>query len=305
MYYSLMYLKKFLLMVALIVLGAFAWQVGSYYMSPGEWVKLDNWTRMIFPFLPDEFENQNLVNSANTCTSQTEVAERLTDFLQIDLADELNILSLDDSIVKWREKANEPYRSYAVDAANEYIVADKSVEYFAEKIGDGQTIINLLGNDYEVYQPMNIPIYRYPSGELAKKIGIKRGNQRFLVGIYGTEIDGSDVNKNSRIKIHCAEPGDDLVRLYDNYLDLPHKYTSETSVEYEDLDNNLGRVNLVYPGAPTDYVGSEFWDTRSVPWKKVYEMGEFPPCAIFEKLGIGEGSSCFRPEKNEFSVVSY
>lgn len=300
-----MRLKNILVALVFTIIGALAWQLASYYLSPESWVKIDTITRNIFPNLPVDPYDVNKGVAGDVCLSQNEVVNAVTNLLQIDSANELALMGIENPIVKWRENDDEPYRGYPLDSANEYIIYGEPVEENVRKLGDGQSLISLLNDEYSVHQLMDIPVYKYPSGELARKLGIKRGNERFLIGVYGITTGEEDPNINSYVTVYCTEPDEEIVEIYDDYLRLPHKYTSETSVAYEDLGNNLGRVTLTYPGSTMDYQASEFWDITVKPWAKVYETGQFPPCTLFERLRIGSGNSCYLPDKKEFSVISY
>lgn len=170
-------------------------------------------------------------------------------------------------------------------------------------------------NGFVFSEPNNIPLYRYPEGSFARKIGFSKDNYLYHLTVieedppYDPALPRedlpSDFQKPIRISMSCAENSPELRSMYEQYLSMPHEFTNETSIVYGGRKDNLALFTLYYPGGATDQWSDELYNMRQNPMKLVAKNNNFALCSTFENLKIGKGYPCYRPEKREFDVVSY
>jgi hypothetical protein len=222
------------------------------------------------------------------------------------------------NVVKWRYKDNEPYIAFELagnwtDHFDNNNGKGVSIEKIIERIPEFRKTMEESG--FVFSEPNNIPLYRYPEGLLARKIGFTKGNFLYHFTIieedppYDPSIPKEDLppdfQKPVHIAMNCAENSPELRSMYEQYLSKSHDFTNETSVVYGGRKDNLARFTLYYPGGVIDQIYDEFYDIRQNPMQLVTKTNNFSLCSTFEKLKIGKGYPCYRPEKKEFSVVSY
>ncbi len=221
-------------------------------------------------------------------------------------------------IVKWRYKNNEPYIAFEL--------AGNWTNYFENNNGKGvsvQQIANKIpefrqkmeSNGFVYSEPNDIPLYQYPGGAFARKIGFTKGKYLYHFTIveddppYDPTTPKENLPPNFQKPVHiamnCAENSPELRAMYEQYLSMPHDFTNETSIVYGGRKDHLVRFTLYYPGGVTDQTQDELYDTQQNPVQLVTKTNNFILCSTLEKLKIGKEYPCYRPEKREFSVVSY
>lgn len=221
-------------------------------------------------------------------------------------------------VIKWRYKDNEPYIAFelAGNWTNHYDNNDGkgvSVQQISDKLPDFRKRMESGGFTFS--NPNDIPLYRYPEGSFARKVGFSKGNYLYHFTIleedppYDPALPKEDLppdfQKPIHIAMNCAENSQELRSMYEQYLSMPHEFTNETSVVYGGRKDNLARFTLYYPGGVTDQTQDEFYDIRQNPMQLVTKDDNFSLCSVFEKHKIGKDYPCYRPEKREFDVVTY
>lgn len=221
-------------------------------------------------------------------------------------------------IIKWRYKDNEPYIAFelAGNWTNHYDNNNGkgvSVQKLSDSLTEFRKHMELSGFTFS--DPNNIPLYRYPEGSFARKIGFSKGNYlyHFTIVEEDAPYDPSmpkedlppDIQKPVHIAMNCAENSPELRSIYEQYLSKSHEFTNETSVVYGGRKDNLARFTIYYPGGVTDQWSDEFYDIRQNPMRLVNETNNFSQCSTYEKMKIGKDYPCYRPEKREFDVVNY
>lgn len=221
-------------------------------------------------------------------------------------------------IIKWRFKDNEPYIAFelAGNWTNYYDNTNGkgiSVQQISDSISGFKK--QMESNGFVFSEPNNIPLYRYPQGSFARKIGFSKNNYLYHFTVieedppYDPALPREDLpfdfQKPIRISMNCAENSLELRSMYEQYLSIPHQFTNETSVVYGGKKDNLARFSLYYPGGVIDQWSDELYDVRQNPMQLVDNKNNFFLCSTFEKIKIGKKLPCYRPEKREFDVVSY
>lgn len=221
-------------------------------------------------------------------------------------------------IIKWRYKDNEPYIAFEL-AGNwtNYYSNNKEQVVSIQQISDSIPSFRekMEQNGFIFSEPNNIPLYQYPHGSFARKIGFYKDNYLYHFTVIEEELPydpespeegfSPDIQKPIRIAMNCAENSQELRSMYEQYLSIPHQFTNETSIVYSGKKDNLARFSVYFPGGVIDQWTNEFYDTRQYPMKLVAEVDNLSNCSVFEVLKIGKDYPCYRPEKNEFDVVSY
>ncbi len=230
-----------------------------------------------------------------------------------------------EGIVKWRLADDQPYAGLYAEGEFSHYIANSNILDLSKDIDIKKGVVSdLINEGFKIHEPMNISFYRYPQGLGARKIGFIKGDEAYLItAIEMTKEDfinqfqmNNDINsvpyydlkKVSHpivVRISCAKIDKKLVNQYENFFSLSHKYTNEVSVKLEDLDNQLLRFTLIYPGASTDYIEHQFYYRKNGVLTLLQKTGEFPTCSIFELAKVGKGSLCFHQEKQEFDTVKY
>lgn len=215
--------------------------------------------------------------------------------------------------VKWRLSDGQPYAIYPLLGDWQNYASGDSVETISTMIGNREGWVEqLIEKGYEVHKPMDIPFYRYPTGESARKIGFSKENYNYLFGFYDVNpeeyesIMGKDPPANTvSIKVFCTQIEPALSTLYSRYMALPHDYSNETAVSVEEYDKLLVFA-LQYPGANVNWLKHEFYKQEDGgKLRKIYESEVHPPCRIFEQAGAGRGMLCLKSNGKEFGVVEY
>lgn len=221
-------------------------------------------------------------------------------------------------VIKWRFNDNEPYIAFELEGnwTNHYDNENgigTSVQEMSEHIPSFVKKMELAG--FVFSKTNDIPLYRYPEGEFARKIGFTKGNYLYHFTIIEEDAPydpttpndklPSDFQKPIRIAMNCAENSSELRSMYEQYLSLPHDFTNEITVVYSGRKDRVARFSLYYPGGVLDQVQDEFYDIRQNPMQRIAKRDNFSLCTTFERLKIGKEYPCYRPEKKEFSVVQY
>ncbi len=221
-------------------------------------------------------------------------------------------------IIKWRYGDYEPYIAFEIAGnwTNHYDNENGkgiSVKRISEDI---DTFRNKMeSNGFTFSDPNDIPLYRYPEGSFARKIGFSKGNYLYHFTIIEEEPPydpmgsknelPSDFQKPVHIAMNCAENSPELRSIYEQYLSIPHEFTGETSVVYRGRKDNVVRFTLYYPGGVIDQTQDELYDMRQNPMQQISKSNNFMLCTTLEKRNIGKEYPCYRPEKREFDVVTY
>ena len=221
-------------------------------------------------------------------------------------------------IIKWRYKDNEPYIAFELSGnwTNHYDNENGkgvSVQEISDKLPKFRKRMESSG--FVFSESNNIPLYRYPEGSFARKVGFTKKNHLYHFTIveedppYDPLMPKEDLlpdfQKSVHVAMNCAENSPELHTMYEQYLSKPHDFTNETTVVYGGRKDNLARFTLYYPGGVIDQTQDELYDLRQNPMQLVTKDNNFSLCSTFEKLKIGKDYPCYRPEKREFGVVSY
>lgn len=221
-------------------------------------------------------------------------------------------------VVKWRYKSSEPYIAFEL-AGNwtDYFINDGGKGISIQKIMDTLPAFRskMEASGFIFSESNDIPLYRYPEGSFAKKIGFIKGDYLYHFTIieddppYDPALPKEKLPegylKPIHIAMNCAENSKELRSMYEQYLSFPHDFTGEMSVVYSGRKDNLAQFTLYYPGGVTDQTAYELYDIRNNPMRLVGKANNFIPCVDYERMKIGKGFACYRPEKREFDVVTY
>ena len=221
-------------------------------------------------------------------------------------------------IIKWRYKENEPYIAFEL-AGNwtNYYNNDNGTGVSVQIISDSLNEFRkqMESNGFAFSETNNTPLYQYPDGTFARKVGFTKDNYLYHFTIieeyipYDPAVSNEnlplDFQRPIRIAMNCAENSAELRSMYEQYLSMPYEFTNETSIVYSGRKDNLAQFTLYYPGGVIDQTQVELYDIRQNPMQLVTKNNNFLLCSTFEKLKIGNEYPCYRPEKREFDVVSY
>lgn len=219
----------------------------------------------------------------------------------------------EEGVITWRYQTNEPYIAFPL-AGNwtMYFPDNKedatSVQAVAESIAEFRRRMEQAG--FVFSQANDIPLYRYPQGNYSRKLGFTKGEYLYQV-ILGEElpwesVSDPEVAARTYISMNCAQDAPELRRLYASYLRLPHAFTNETSIFFIGASEQVARFSLLYPGSTWDHLSLEYYRQKeSGEMEFLLQTDNFPACAVFERQKIGKDTSCYRPEKREFDVVTY
>jgi len=314
-------MKKLFHGIFLIFLGAVIWIFASKFIPTKITNQIDSVSSKIIRLL--YFSNLPPLYSVSECPDFPKAVESL----RVAFGDEADeyldqytpaVPGRDDleGIIKWRMHEGEPYSGYTILGNIEFysktITIKKESENIDKKRGVAQ---EFLKRGFTIYEPMNIPLYRYPGGVSARKVGFEKDGYMYLLGMFDVEKEEYAVMKDiplekvtenpSVVRLFCAKKDPEITDVYTKYYALPHDFTNETVVNYTKMEDGLLQFTLLYPGGVTDFVQHEFFLDKDGSFTKIYESGEKPPCSLFEIIKIGKGSACYRPEKKEFDVVKY
>lgn len=338
-------MKKIFVCIIFFIFGVIFWQFAPFYFPESVNNRITDLTTSIYKVLrirnpldyPPPFSMFDDVVSQlplDKCPDYKTIAQSVESWISkkgaqssdnIMFSPYINSEDSVEGIIKWRLADNQPYAGlYAAGEFSHYI-ANADILNFANDVdGKRGVVSDLINKGFKIHPPMNIPFYRYPQGEGARKIGFIKGSEAYLITVI--EINKEDFKNQFQmnndinsvpyydlkkvlhpvaIKISCAKIDTKLVNQYENFFELSHKYTNETSIKLEDLDNQLLRFTLIYPGTSTDYMEHQFYYLNNNILTLLQKTGEFPTCSIFESAKVGKGSLCFRPEKQEFDTVKY
>ncbi len=323
------------------LIGIIFWHFTPYYLSDEFNMKISNLTSSFYrtlklkdPTLPQFNPRDDL--PVEECPDYLEAVNvyedwlnnfrtKETDYKQFSpVLSENNPKNSLEGIVKWRFKKNQPYSGLLTSGEWEHFIENGDIN----KISTSMDLYNgllgkLMNKGFSLHDPMHIPFYRYPGGLGAKKMGMIKNQTAYLFGVFeydkndfverfeqmpkelNISYDLSHIQNPIVARVSCAKIEKNMEKQYEDYFLYLHQFTNETVVKREELENNLIRFTLLYPGGTNDYLANEFFYEKNGQLVFLQKTGEFPLCSIFENVKVGRDTSCYRSEKKEFDVVKY
>lgn len=265
-----------------------------------------------------------LPGGVSTCPNYQEITDVLTSAFKADPTQVLYGVSSVDSeeYLKWRSTQTEPYLGYPLEGQWEFYLDTVLVKDVSRVIDERQGFSKmLLDKGFTIHPPMDIPLYQYPEGWLARKVGMTKGDYAYLVGIFETSKEnyaammavqggktiqpGEIQGQPGYITMHCGRVEPEYRAMYERYLSLPRSFTNETTLYYRGANEGLIIFDLLYPGSSFEYLQREFYSDKDGKLTRLYGINNLPPCGVFEGARVGKGELCYEPQGRVFRVVGY
>lgn len=221
-------------------------------------------------------------------------------------------VSVDEmGVVKWRYEADTPYVGIPrIGNWTMYFPLEPAltVAGLSERIGEFRQKMEIQG--FLFSDRNDIPFYQYPHGAYAKKFGFVKDGYLYHFTITETLPPSEMPEEQStdpqvHIALNCAQEHAELRDIYTSYLKLHHDFTSETTIFFGGMYDKVVKFFVSYPGSPWEHMAIEYYRQTEEGFSALLDVDNFPDCALFERLQIGKNMDCYRPDKREFSIVSY